>query len=348
MNLIHNEYECNIMIVLKGGKEMGPSSSIQSFEEIRTKYGNEKLKKAFVKAVERNEKQSVQLLNHSSIEFATLYLLRDELSSRSLIRYLNERNKTALSIVNDILSERRTPEPETMYAICDEPQHLHSILSWMLLTGKNENLSMDYRLVIDRCASLLTTIYREQTILEDVVDLMFVRNKNNHSYHYLTWSLFEAREPSAMVYIAEYFRSADSEDVDFCTQLLRFIPEINEDNNSEANHTLFLRWYEANLPYLFYNGESLDTAKHPVPYEVALDAKYLGRPANLNTGGILGLLTDTEEQLLNAYYKISNKEQIMLSTYSFRLRKHDLTRWQQWIQTPFHEQLALAKEETHD
>ncbi|RBW70669.1 hypothetical protein DS031_04080 [Bacillus taeanensis] len=296
-----------------------------------------------------NKKETITLLNREDLEFATLFLLENEINKLKLRRYLNDRNQIALEITKEILSNPQVPCTLSLnWQLCDYSHVIQAALKWIITSNKQTISNFQYIEVIDSCSSLLTSTYKDENILPYLCKLIFSRYKQDLPYHYLTRAFFEAKESTSLLLIAERLTSNDLQEVKFAKRILAFIPELASQQNGKEAYNIFYRWFQLNNLFLYYTGESFDTSHFPTLYTIALHAKYLGKPVFIQTGEILESLTEQEKNLLNDFYHLEESKQSQIANYSNSLRIQHFHKWRQWLEQPLEVQLEEVKELSHD
>jgi len=326
---------------------IGNQERIAFLDHVRLKDGIDELKKVFQESAAHDKEAAVNSLNHEDLQFTTLFLLRDEIEKLAIVEQLSERNRIAREIVEDVLSrEKESPPASCRLPICDYIQMVHSVLRWMLETGsKDDGLSSEYIQVIDTTASLLTTVFRDEMVLPLIADLIFTRSEKELFNYYLIWAFFEARVPYTLDLIANRLRSPRVKEAKLARRLLAFVPgiDVHKDTEGEQQYQTFQLWLEENSPFLHYRGESFQETSKPVPYDVALKGKYLGRSVSVDSGEILSPLTKEEDQILEEFEKDDEEVKDSIATYSEVKRYQSLEDRNIWIRRPLTERRKAEK-----
>ncbi|KAF5432373.1 hypothetical protein C5S39_03875, partial [Candidatus Methanophagaceae archaeon] len=128
-------------------------------------------------------------------------------------------------------------------------------------------------------------------------------------------------------------------------RLLAFVPgiDVHKDTEGEQQYQTFQLWLEENSPFLHYRGESFQETSKPVPYDVALKGKYLGRSVSVDSGEILSPLTKEEDQILEEFEKDDEEVKDSIATYSEVKRYQSLEDRNIWIRRPLTERRKAEK-----
>ncbi|MCA0993270.1 hypothetical protein [Pseudalkalibacillus hwajinpoensis] len=306
-----------------------------SLEIIRKTEGIKRLEHYVKNLIDHDKRAVISLLNEDTLSYPTIYVLSPTIREHNLSKHLSDRNRIALSIQKDILSKERAPAAPFPYSICDLPQYIHSVLRWMVETGSEEKLNTRYRLVIDRAAGLLTTIYQHPDDLLLVSKLLFNRKRAGLSTHYVTWAYFSSHNIASLLPIGEKLLSADEEEVAFARELLHFITGLDE---SDDPYAYFRSWYEENLPYLLHNENSYELTAELAPYVVDHDTKY--RECFSHKAS-----SDLRE---DGFHSLSEQEKEQLANLSYKIRMRSRSEWIEWMNRPLSAQLMFMEEVQHD
>ena len=285
---------------------------------------------------------AVALLNDSQLSFTCLFILHPIIKKFSLNTMLNLRNKLALEIMDEVLTDVKFHGDENLLNIYI--QKVNSVLIWILDTGSlNDGLSDEFDEVLDICAILLLKVYKDKSRLPLIAELIFARHRKSHLIHDLVWAFLEARDPGSLMLIASRLRSIHEADIHLAQKLLNFIPGMDEQNdNTEKQYMAFLKWLEENSLFLLYKGESFQQTNRPKPYEIVYEGKYLCRNVSIDSGEIMSDLLQDELALINAFNMLDLNTKILLSNFSFTLHKNDLDAWSQWLHSPIDTQISMT------
>jgi len=326
---------------------IGTQERIAFLDQVRLKEGIDKLKEVFQESAASNKEAAINSLNHEDLQFTSLFLLWDEIKKLGILEQLNERNQISMEIVEDILSrEKESPTASCRLSIFDHIQMVQAVLRWMLETGsKDDGLSAEYTQVLDTTASILTTVFRDETVLPLIADLIFTRSENELFNHYLIRAFFEAREPYTLDLIANRLRSPKVKEANLARRLLGFVPgiDVHKDTEGEMHYKIFQAWLEENSPFLHYRGESFQVTSKPMPYDVALKGKYLGRSVSVDSGEILTPLTKEEDKILEEFENEEEAVKDNFATQSEVMRYKSLDDWSTWIRSPLKQRQNAEK-----
>ena len=168
-------------------------------------------KASFNDLVFNNKEEALSILNENNLPFSSLFSLKSDIEKHGLYEKLNLRNRIALEISNDVLQIPTKNNLPLTCSTCDYIENTGSVLRWMLETSNNDD-EMDndeYDQVLDITATLLTTVYKDPSMLSVLVDMIFTRYSKGLLINTLVWSFFEARNPNSLIYIANYLLSTE-------------------------------------------------------------------------------------------------------------------------------------------
>ncbi len=315
-------------------------------DRVRYDNGIDKLKEFFQELATQNKEGAITSLNSKDLQFSSLFLLQNDIENLNILDQLSDRNQMATEIVKDILSSEEE-QPTTFYrlSICDYIQMSKSVLKWMLETGSvDSGLSAEYDQVIDITTALLISVFGDKTILPLVVNLIFDRYEKGLVVEYLIQSFFDAQAPYSLALIADHLRSSKVRQRILAHRLLSFLPgiDLKRDTDEEQQYWIIQKWLEENSMFLYFDGETFDMTSKPIPYVVIPKAKYLGRFVSVDSGEMVGSLTEEESQRLEEFEKLEVETKIQLATYSAALRRQSLLDWNTWFCSPLKEQLRVT------
>lgn len=226
---------------------------------IRLKFGNERLKNMFYDEAEQDNERAANLIN-ANIRFPSLFLLRPEIRKARLYDRLNNMNRQALDISEEIL----TGTIDKKSRLKDEDR---KVLRWMLHTGyQDDGIDEQYDQVLDNTALLLSNVHRDKTCMQPIVEILFNRHRKGFYTYDLIWAFFEASEPTDLLLIAEKLRSHNQKDVELARELLNFVPCMQTEASALRQHQCCTRWIRRNRNRLYYTGESNQQHSNPMRY----------------------------------------------------------------------------------
>jgi hypothetical protein len=303
-----------------------------------------RLKSVFRELAAINRREVIRLLNDEYLQFPALFILLPEIDELNLYQDLNQRNKIALRIsrkkINIIQSSEFSRE---------ESEEEHQTLRWMLKTGAGwdgPSAGHDqYDAVIDFTAALLVVSYEDKEILPVIAGLIFRRNRKNYYIHDLVWAFFQCLDASVLRIVAKYLLSSNVKDVELaCTLLGIKLPNSTGGAGTmEKFYYRYLTWLEENRPYLYLTGEHFQMTSEPKYLNYDPEAKYLNREISPKYREPLSPLDENEISCLYGFRASPTEEQELLSDYSYKLRRRDFRRWQEWIQKQIAEQVLAAR-----
>lgn len=321
------------------------SSNINLLDKMRIDNGTDKIIAFFKELVEKDMKKAVSFINDRKLEFPSLFALIPLIEESNILNSLDLRNKIALEIINDILTN--TKKHTNMEYLCyDYIQAINSVLKWMLVTGASaDGLNEKLDEVLDISAILLAKVYKDKTVLPIIVDLIFERYKKGFLIHDLTWAFFEAKDPNSLILIANHLKTGDLQEIELANKLLSFIPGISNSRNIDGkkNYLTFLNWIKENIFFLHFTGESFQQSSNPIPYVIIWEAKYLCKNVSIDTGKIVEPLTPRENQLIEAFSSLDGNTKVLLANFSVTVYRKNIVLWNKWIQDDILEQISIAR-----
>ncbi len=316
------------------------SAKLSLLDSVRINYGTQKLKSYFYRLSRYSRRKTISLINDNNLHFATLFVLQPEIRDTNFYRYLNLRNKKALEITNAILKTKSSNVP---CFSSDQKQSSHTSLKWILQTGRmDDGLNDDFDEVIEKSAILLIKLYRDNSLLHIIIEMIFKKHRKGTYTHDLVWAFFEAKDIQSLNLISDYLTSEQPEDVNLARKLLSFIP-VADSPNSANQHRYISNWLKENNPFLNYTGESFQQGCNPRPYILSLESKYLCRAANGDIRKSITSLPRYEQNKLEVFNLLDNDTKILLSNYSFWLHNQNIYWWNLWHDYPIIDQISIAK-----
>jgi hypothetical protein len=207
------------------------------------------------------------------------------------------------------------------------------LLEWMFRTGSEDEPDSGCELLMERIACLLVKSYNNRSILTELADLIFSRNRRGALIHELSWAFFEACCVESLAFIAYRLNSSDLRDVRLAKKLLGFIPGVDDVTYDKA-----MLWLSENRPFLYYTGESLHLGSRPQHYRISLPAKYLCTPVSPCSGEPAEPFSEAGRELLSRFSELDELLQQQLADFSWQLYRSDNYRWRGWIGLPLEDQ----------
>ncbi|MCL1631778.1 hypothetical protein M3N64_07425 [Sporolactobacillus sp. CPB3-1] len=290
-----------------------------------------------------DQQHAFQMINDPDLEFPVLFMLRNELETRS--GQLAPRTQIALQHIRNVLHGADFGiNHSASFAV--QHDEVVSAMYWILKTGWKNIVSTDYTQVIDQTAIHLLHTYHENW-LKGMVDLVIYRCKNKSQRHYLISALWETANPVCLVYLANYLLSNERVESSYARKMLAFIPEVRHALDNQAALLAFETWYEENAHYLVYTGETNDAVPGARPFKIHYSAKYLGKIVSPSNGEPVQAFSKQEKKNYDEFIKLPHRTQIHLSAYSSRLRKLQSKIWRNWVMQPVKEQLQSENVPLH-
>lgn len=319
------------------------ADSISFLDKVRSDKGIDDLKDFFDQLTKKDMREATNFINDKNLQFPTLFVLRADIEKNNLVNSLTEKNKIALLIVKEILTDKKD-NLASEHLSFDYVQMIHLVLKWILETGfKSDGMNDDYDRVLDIAAILLTKMYKDKTLLSIIADMIFERYKKGLLVHDLVWAFFQVGDPQTLMILGERLLSSVEVDVKIAARLLNFIPEIGKNISKERKYTTFLNWMKENSAFLEYTGESFQQTTNPRPYKVVLEGKYLCKNICCETGKALSIPSREENQLLNEFRKLDYDTKILLSNFSLRIHHKNIYLWDVWLHYSLEDQIKIAK-----
>lgn len=318
------------------------NENISYLDNIRLSEGSERCGAVFRETAGQDRIKAAALINSRKLKFPCLFLLRRDIESYQLQGPLNPRNKAALNITESILSG----DSEKPRSFSSKNMAEYTALKWMLGTGYDEDgLGDEYNMVLDAAVSVLINIYRDSKILPHVSYMIFSRSRKGRNIHDLVWAFFRIRDPYALKLIARHIDSSDPSEQKLARALL------NIENSAESDQTSFLQWLNDNDPYLYFTGDSFQATSNPKFFNVDTERKYINHPkASRNPVGVpsYGIqpalpVNSVENKSLEVFKTLNDDDKTLLSDYSQKLRKENVSEWKTWMRYPADIQIKTAK-----
>ncbi len=320
------------------------NNRLSPLDRILLTAGENRLRREFRELASRNRNEALRLLDDDRLQFPVLFTLLPEIQTYKLTGELSPRNFTAVTIC---VKKIKALEPLTYYAQMQDSESLYRALLWMFKTGKSWDGASgsrdDFDSVIDYATALLVITFEDTSILPDMVDLIFSRNRRGRLIHELVWSFFQTLDHDALILVAGQLLSQDSRDVALACELLCLeVPSAGKTETKNL-HGLYVDWLKDNRPYLYVTGEHFQQTSRPKHLSVDMEAKYLGKELSPRYRAPIEPLTAHEIACLHEYRGFSPEEQELLTDYSHRLRYSDARSWEAWMGKQVAEQVISAR-----
>lgn len=318
-------------------------NTLSFLDKVRIDKGIDDLKNFFFQLCKNNFKTAVNFINDKHLHFNILFILREILQQNNLFNNLAPRNKTALLIVKEILTDKKYDLVSEQISF-DYVHALHSVLKWILKSGfHDDGISDEYDEVLDITSILLTKTYKDTTLLPIMANMIFKRYKKGFFVHDLIWGFFQSANPQSLNIIGEQLLSSDIENVKIASKLLNFIPEINKAIGKERKYTIFSNWMKENSTFLKYTGESFQQTTNPKPYKIVLEGKYLCKNICPHTGEALYPPSKKEYDLLSEFKNLDYNTKVLLANFSSGIHHKNIYLWNIWRKYPLEKQIKIAK-----
>ncbi|WP_446898467.1 hypothetical protein ACSVC9_00635 [Clostridium sp. LBM24168] len=318
-------------------------SSLSFLDNVRNSKGPDDLRDFFTQLSRQNPDKADTFINDKKLQFSTLFILKDEIEKVDLLRNLNQRNKAALLIVKKILLDKGKNTLKESLSF-SHIHVIHSALKWILKSGfSSDGMNDEYDRVLDITCAILTKIYKDNTLLPIMADMIFERYRKGFLIHDLTWAFFQSASPESLIIIGERLLSQEKKDVEIACKLLNFIPGMNDDTSSAKKYTNFLNWMKENSAFLKYTGESFQQTPNPTPYRVVLEGKYLCKNICCDTGKAFCSPSNEEHKLLEEFKKLDGSTKVLLSNFSLKIHNRNIYLWDLWRHSSLEDQIKIAR-----
>jgi hypothetical protein len=239
-------------------------------DKVRIGHGINKCKAVFLEVYKNDSWKAISFLNDPRLTFPCLFIFPQIIDVLGIHSFLNARNISALNIMSQVQERYRYNYGESPLSTYNWTEY--PIYKWILETGyADDGLDDEYEAIMDTAVSVLITVYKDNSILPVVADMIFRRNRNGHYTHDLLWAFFQSSVPEALKLTAERICSSNQQDVDLAYHLLHFDASLSSLNILDRQSKLqaYLQWLNENAPFLYFTGESFQYSSNPVLYKVA-------------------------------------------------------------------------------
>ncbi len=307
-----------------------PDGTLSLLDNIRISNGSQSLINYFREIKRCDRQKAIDLINAPGLEFGTLYVLKSEISGKDVRGTLAPSYTAALELADRLAGK---PSQRLEKEMRESEGNTAPLLEWMFRTGSEEEPDSGYELLMERIACLLVKCFNNRSILPELANLIFSRNRRGALIHELTWAFFEACRIESLALIAYRLNSSDMRDVRLARKLLGFIPDMDGISYDKA-----VFWLSENHPFLYYTGESLHLDSRPQHYRISLPAKYLCTPVSPSTGEPAAPFGEADRELLSRFGELDELIQRQLADFSWQLYRSDNYRWKSWIGLAFEDQ----------
>ena len=319
--------------------------AVNFLDRIRRTRGSNLCKSSFDQSEKRSRQNALRLINDDRLQFATLFILQEEIGKLDLKQDLSERNQIALDICEKT-TDKKDALSASVHPLQLKSDKVRSVLRWIFLSGAaDDGLSDEFDQILDAAAAVLIKTHQEKSVLPVVVDLIFRRNRKGKYHHDLIWAFFQTKDASALRFIAGYLRSPNKKDVDLAHTLLHLQQDTPMSTNTlrQKEYVEYLAWLKENAPYLCFTGKNFQFSNSPVPCELDVDAKYLCKGISNPHKKTAHPFTEEESIRLNNLHDAQPEERTALANYSSTLYGKDKQRWSEWMQYPVEKQMQTAQ-----
>lgn len=317
-------------------------STLSYLDRLRLIHGNEQLKTDFYQMAQRNKENAVALINDMRLQFYTLFILLPELQSLNLLEEMSSRNIFAIENYSKILRDVKLSAKINKLGLKEDKEKNYQALKWMINTGAYyDGISDDFDAVIDGTASLLIQRYQDKSILPQVAELIFSRNRNGLLIHDLSWAYFQSQDPYTLKIVAKYLLSQDQADVKLARNLLstNVIKSMNLASSNYAQYLSYISWLKENYSFLYFTGESFQLSSKPTTYKIDLGSKYLCKSILPHNKKTVVPLSETENNRLESFNQLDCEKQYWLANLSHRLYYKNPNLWKNWMKKSIDQQV---------
>lgn len=317
--------------------------NVELLEEIRLNKGNDRMKSIFSDMLNNNTEKAIELINDKNVQYASLFILQDEIKSADIFIKLSERNKHALEITNGLLLKDNS---NTKHFSLNYTQQDYSVLRWIWETGyKDDGLNDLYDEVLDMSAIILSKVYEDRNCLPAIEEMIFNRYRKGAFIYDLVWAFFEVADYENLIAVAKRLQSSNPKDVKLARSLLNFIPCIglNSKDESIKEYKCALKWLNQNKNFLYYTGATCLQTSNPYRYAISLEGKYLQKGVYNANGEISESLSEDESSCLDRFMELDEASKCNLANCSSILYHRSKYKWRKWLQNAIDKQIEIAK-----
>lgn len=306
---------------------------INELDRIRVNHGKQKLLMEWRRLYKEEFEKAIDLINHSTLTFPTLFLLYNDVD----VNDLSKRNRIAVHhIHNTLLGTDKGIYEEKHFS--DQHHEVMDSFYWMIKTGGYNLINPNYVQVID-FAAIQSLIGYRTSLKNEVINIIFFRHRHRIHRHYLMWSFYEAAEPKNLFHIASFLYSSSIKDQQLSRSILHFIPNLKQIPDPIQAYKYTRYWLLENNNYLVKSDETNDTSPNPTTFYLDYFSKYLGIYASTVAGYSENSMSKFEQELKQKFNNLTMEQQSVLAQDSNRRRLTNTTTWYNWIMQPLDKQL---------
>ncbi len=309
------------------------------------KFGTDHFKRLFAVMSQRNKHTLLRHVNDDRLSFPVFFILVKDIIKLGSFAELSPRNRAAVQICADKMTIPGWEEGSK--AIYDNDV-LHETLLWMFNTGKNwDGTGRDreeFDMMIDYAASLLVIMFDDRTVLPDIIDIIFRRNRKGFYIHDLVWGFFQTLDWETLALNAKRLLSEEQNDVELACRLLHLEPPAAIDRTvMQKQYEEYTQWLAENRPYLYLTGEHFQQLSNPTHFDCDIEAKYLGKEISPHSMMPIEPLSEPEVESLKNFRAVGDQERKMLADYSCKLRRRNMREWDEWMHKDITQQVIAAQ-----
>jgi hypothetical protein len=305
--------------------------------------GADYMKRFFVVMAAKDRDTLLRNLNDERLSFPAFFVIMKDLNRLGSFSELSPRNLAALQICADKMT---IPGWEAGDII--DHDVLHEALLWMFNTGRNwEGPSRgrdEFDMMIDYTASLLVITYDDRTVLPDIADIIFRRNRRGLFIHDLVWCFFQTLDRESPILIAWRLLSTERSDVELACRLLHLeTPAVYNRAEMQKKFDEYVKWLAENRPFLYLTGEHFQQMSDPKHFDFDMEAKYLGKEISPRDKTSVEPLSEEEGESLKSFRTATDRERKMLTDFSYKLRSRNMRQWDEWMRRDIGQQVFAAQ-----
>ena len=309
------------------------------------KGGTDNFMRVFAVMSKGNKHTLLRHVNDDRLSFPVFFVFVKEIKKLGSFAELSPRNRAAVQICADKIT---IPGWEEGSKAITDNDVLHETLLWMLNTGKNwDGPSRDrneFDKMIDYAASLLVITFDDRTVLPDITDIIFRRNRKGLYIHDLVWCFFQTLDWETLALNAKRLLSDEQSDVELACRLLHLAPPAAIDRTvMQKKYDEYTQWLAENRPYLYLTGEHFQQMSNPKHFDFDIEAKYLGKEISPRNMMPIEPLSKPEAESLKSFRSAADQERKMLADYSYKLRSRNMREWDEWIHKDITQQVLAAQ-----